>query len=180
MKNRFVLNLGLAFLALSACMVLAGCAAPTFLTDLEEIIPVASAAVGSILTIIGTFSGQPELTIVGSAINAVASKAEADLKTVSTLINEYKANPSDTVLQNVENAINTAIGSLSAILQVNGLPAQQAQQITAIVTAVNQQMQALLTILPVFNSQTAGQQIAVTKPISASDFKAKVNAALSA
>ena len=175
-RNRSLFNFGLALLVLSACFVVAGCAAPAFLTDLEEIVPVASAAVAGILSIIGSFSGQPELLAVSAAISAVVAKAAADLKTVSALIDAYKSNPSDTLLQKVEAAINTAIGSLSAVLQVNGLPATQAQQISALVSAVNQQLQALLTVLPVFNSATTGQQVTIQKPISASDFKAQVSA----
>lgn len=177
-QNRSMFNLGLALLAFSALMLMAGCAAPTFLTDLEEIIPVASSAVAGILTIIGSFSSQPELVVVATAINTMASKAEADLKIVTAFIDQYKANPNDTILQNIEGAINTAMSSLSAVLQVNGVPAQQAQQIAALVNAINMQLEALLTVLPVFNSQTAGQQIAVTKPIGAATFKAQIAAVM--
>ncbi len=175
-RNRALFNLGLCFLAFAVLTVLAGCSAPTFLTDLEAIVPIASGAVGSILALIGTFAGQPELIAVSSAITAVAAKAEADMKVLESAIAAYKANPSDTVLQDIEAAINSAQGSLSAILQVNGLPTQQATSIAALVAAINQQLQALLSVLPVFNSQTAGQQLSVTKPISAAAFKAQIDA----
>lgn len=175
-RNRFLFNLGLCLLAFTVVGLVTGCAAPTFLTDLEQIIPIASAAVAGILSIIGSFAGQPELLAVSAAISAVAGKVEADLKTVDTLIASYKQNPNDTVLQNIESAINTAIGSLQAVLQVNGVPSAEAAKISALVNAITQQLEALLTVLPVFNSTTAGQQLSVRKPVSAVDFKAQIAA----
>ena len=175
-RNRALFNLGLCFIAFAVLTVLAGCSAPTFLTDLEAVVPVAAAGMGSILVLIGKFSGQPELVDVSAAITTVATKAEADIKLIEASIAAYKANPSDTVLQDVEAAIQTAQGSLKAILQVNGVPPEQASSIAALVAAMNQQFDALLSVLPIFNSQTAGQQLSVTKPISAAAFKAQIDA----
>lgn len=164
------------FVGIATVMSLTGCAAPAFLTDLEQIIPIAAAGVSGILSIIATFAGQPELAVVAAGITAIASKVQADLQTVNTLISQYQSNPSDTLLENIENEINTVIPQLSAILQVNGLPQAEAAQVQSLVSAIVQQLEALLSVLPVFKSSTAGQSLSVLKPITAENFKTKLDA----
>jgi hypothetical protein len=179
-SNITLFRFGCAMLMLSAFMVICGCSAPEFLTDLEQIIPVAISAVTGILAILGSATGNPAIISAAAAANLIANKVEAGLSEIEKLIAQYKANPNDTLLEQIEGLISTANADLASLLQVEGLPQASATLIAGVVQAVTAQLEALLSVLPVFKTSTAGQQLAVTKPVSAATFKAQVKTALAA
>jgi hypothetical protein len=162
--------------SLTLMLFVSGCAAGAFLTDLESVIPVALTGITGILSIIGGVD--PAIAPAAALVSALASKIETDLTTVKSLQKEYQANASEPTLAQIESLVTTVTTDLGTLLQTNGLPAAEAAQVAAIATAINNELQAVLSTLPVLQASTAGQTLTVTKPSATADFKAKIQAAL--
>lgn len=169
---------GCVLLVLPALLFVTGCGVPTFLTDLETIIPVAASAITGILAIIGGLTGNVELEVASAAISAIVTKVDAEFEQINSLIVNYKSNPSDTLLENIEAVVNEVNADLANILTIAGLPANLSTTIANVVKAVTTQLEALLSVIPVFKSSTAGASLAVIKPVNAVAFKAQIQAAL--
>jgi hypothetical protein len=165
----------LFFASLTTILFVSGCAAGAFLTDLESVVPIALTGITAVLSILAGVD--PALVPVVAILTPMATKIESDLNELKSLQEDYKSNASEGTLTSIETLITTITGDLSTLLQTNGLPAAQAAQVQAIATALNSELQNLLTTLPVFSSATAGQTLSVTKPIPAAAFKAKIAAA---
>lgn len=178
--RRGLFVLGCALLSFSALCLITGCGVPTFLTDLETIIPVAGSAISGILALIGGLTGNVAVEAAATEINVIVTKIDAEFTQINTLITNYKANPSDTLLENIEAGIAEVNADLANILEVAGLPAALATTIQNVVQAVVNQLNALLSVIPVFKSSTAGASLSVLKPVSAAAFKSQIHAALSA
>jgi len=151
-----------------------GCAAGAFLTDLESVIPIALTGITGILSILAGVD--PALSPVVNIITPIIQKVEADLTTVKALQAEYKSNANENTLAQIESMVTSITEDLNTVLQTNGLPADVATKISAIATAINSELQAVISTLPVLQASTAGQTLTVTKPSAAADFKAKIEA----
>lgn len=176
--HRALFVFGCAILTLTAMVFITGCGVPTFLTDLETIVPVAAGAVSGLLAILGGITGNAAETAAAEAINVIVAKIDDEFTELNSLIAEYKSNPNDTLLENIEAAVQEVTSDLSNILTIAGLPTNVATTIQNVVQAVLTQLNALLSIIPVFKSSTAGASLAVVKPIAAADFKKQINTAL--
>ena len=106
------------------------------------------------------------------------TKIDSEFTQINTLISDYKSSPSDTLLENIEAAITEVNADLANMLEIAGLPSGIATTIQNVVQAVLTQLNALLSVIPVFKSSTAGASLAVVKPITATAFKAQIHAAL--
>jgi hypothetical protein len=176
-RHRRAINTAfLVCLSITAIMFVSGCAAGSFLSDLESVIPIALTGITGVLSILATVD--PSLAPAVAIATALATKIEADLTEVKKLQEEYKANASESTLADIESLISTTTGDLGTLLQTQGLPTAEANQIATIAAALNTELQALLSTLPVLQSSTAGKTLTVTKPSSASSFKAKIEAAM--
>ena len=161
----------------SATIILyaSGCTSPQFITDLESVVPIALSGITGILSILA--SVDPALAPVAAVLTPIATKIETDLTTLKSLQAEYKSNASEGTLADIESLANTISADLGTLTQANGLPAAEAAQVSATATAINQELQAVISTLPVFQAATAGQTLTVTKPVTAAAFKAKIAAA---
>jgi hypothetical protein len=164
----------LASAFLTAILCVTGCAAGAFLTDLESVIPIALTGITGILSILAGVD--PALSPVVNIITPIIQKVEADLTTVKALQAEYKSNANENTLAQIESMVTSITEDLNTVLQTNGLPADVATKISAIATAINSELQAVISTLPVLQASTAGQTLTVTKPSAAADFKAKIEA----
>jgi hypothetical protein len=177
--RRGLFAFGCILLCASALCLITGCGVPSFLTDLESIIPVTASAITGILALVGGLTGNAELEAAAAAINAIVTKVDAELDEINSLITAYKANMTDeTKLQQIEDGINEVNADLAKILTIGGLPATLAQTVQNVVQAVTTQLEALLSVIPIFKSSTAGASLAVVKPVNAATFKAQIQAAL--
>jgi hypothetical protein len=167
----------LFLLSISATIVLyaSGCAAGAFLTDLESVVPIALTGITGILSILAGID--PAVAPVVSVLTPIATKIETDLTTVKTLQQQYVSNASEGTLADIEGLIGTITTDLGTLTQANGLPAAEAAQVTSIATVVNQELQAIISTLPVLQAATAGTTLTVTKPSAAATFQAKLVAA---
>ena len=164
----------------SATIILyaSGCTAGAFLTDLESVVPIALTGITAILNILAGID--PALAPAVAVITPIATKIETDLSSVQSLQKQYQANASEGTLAAIEGLINTITGDLNTLTQENGLPAAEAAQVSSIATVLNEQLQAVISTLPVLQAATAGQTLTVTKPVTAAAFKAKIAAAKTA
>jgi hypothetical protein len=161
----------------SATIILyaSGCTAGAFLTDLESVVPIALTGVTAILNILAGID--PAIAPAVAILTPIATKIEADLTTVKQLQTEYVSNASEGTLADIEGLIGTITTDLGTLTQANGLPAAEAAQVTSIATVVNQELQAIISTLPVLQAATAGTTLTVTKPSAAATFQAKLVAA---
>lgn len=173
--RRLLFSLFLICASLTIILYASGCAGGAFLSDLESVIPIALTGASAILSILSGID--PALAPVVAILTPIATKIEADLTTVKSLQKEYQSNASEDTLAQIEALITTITGDLNTLLTTNGLPAAEAAQVSTIATALNQELQAVISTLPVLQASTAGQTLTVTKPITTAAFKAKIAAA---
>ena len=176
-RHRRAVNVAfLICLSVTMMLYVTGCAGASFLTDLEAVLSTALSGATGILQILATVD--PAIAPVVTVITPIAVKIEADLTEAKTLQAEYQSTANESTLAQIEALITTITGNLNTLLQTNGLPAAEAAQVQNIASIVNTELQKLLSTLPVFSSATASQTLTVTKPSTAADFKAKIQAAL--
>lgn len=165
---------GFASLSLACIVLLAGCAVPSFLTDIEAVVLVGGNAVTGILALLGQ---APGATLAKTAV----TDASAVFSDLNTLITEYKTTPNETTLQKIEAGFQLASEHLAKILQDVNIPPMLAGPIQAAIQVVLLAIQSALSVIPVFKDSTAGQTIGpVTKPVPAAVLKAAVHEALTA
>lgn len=174
--RKLLFTLFLIFGSVTTIFFISGCAAGAFLTDLESVIPIALTGVTGILSIIAGFD--PALAPIVAIINPIVTKIEANLTVVKSLQEQYKSNANESTLANIESLITATTGDLNSLLTVDGVPPAEAAKIAALATAINQELQSVISTLPVLQASTAGQTLTVTKPSSAAVFKAKIAAVL--
>jgi hypothetical protein len=167
----------LVLLSATACIM--GCSAPSFLTDLEMIVPIAGSGVAGLLAILASVTGSG--TAAASSIQAIVTKVDSEFTNLNQLIASYKSNPDDTALENIETAVNETVADLKQILDIAGLPDGTATKVQAVVQALVGQLEAMLSVIPVLKSSTAGQTLPqVVKPVAAATFKANIHEILGA
>jgi hypothetical protein len=176
-RHRRVVNAAfLVCTSLAIVLYVSGCAAGAFLTDLESVIPIALTGITGVLSILAGVD--PALAPVVAIVTPIVQKIETNLQEAKKLTDQYKQDANETTLAQIEALVTTTTGDLDTLLKTDGLPAAEAAQIATIATAINSELQALISTLPVLQASTAGQTLTVTKPSPAAEFSAKIQAAL--
>jgi hypothetical protein len=167
MIRRFCMRYRLAFqwlFVISSCvfagLMLSGCMVPVWLTDATAIIPVLTSASASLLGAIGTLAGDPKLGGVATQLTAWGQKIEAGLNQVETLIQEYKQNPSDALIVQIQNAIQEVLKDLNTLGPQLNIPAPLQAKIQAYIQLVQAQLESLAALMGVLKpSVAAGTRI---------------------
>jgi hypothetical protein len=111
-KSRIILAI-----VLSISLVATGCSAQWISIALADL-PVLTQMALNIGTIISTLqSGQQISAADAAAIQNISAQASKDLNLLESLYNEYKSNPSASVLQKIQNVIADINLSLPVLLQ---------------------------------------------------------------
>jgi hypothetical protein len=111
-KSRTILAI-----VLSISLITTGCSAQWISIALADL-PALTQMALNLGTIIATLqSGQQINPTEAAAIQNISAQASKDLNLLATLYNEYKANPSASVLQKIQSAIADINQSLPALLQ---------------------------------------------------------------
>jgi hypothetical protein len=108
-----------AFLALVLAIAIAatGCSAQWINIALQDL-PVLTQMALNIATLVSALaSGQQASTADIAVIQNISAQASRDLNLLQTLYSEYKANPSATTLQKIQNAIADLNQNLPTLLQ---------------------------------------------------------------
>jgi hypothetical protein len=181
MRNRRRLwTLSALFLLAGACLVMAACAVPVWLTDAEGLGTLLVTAAGSILAAVGALTGNIAVAGVGTLVTAWAEKVQAAIANVNALIESYKKSPGETELQAVEAAAQLAISDIQSFDAIVGVPAAVSAVIQKAAQLVLNELESLISLLPLAQSApAAGSAVTVKFPSLKADFAAKFNAALS-
>jgi hypothetical protein len=111
-KSRTILAI-----VLSISLITTGCSAQWISIALADL-PALTQMALNLGTIIATLqSGQQISPTEAAAIQNISAQASQDLNLLATLYNEYKANPSASVLQKIQSVIADINQSLPALLQ---------------------------------------------------------------
>ena len=111
-KSRTILAI-----VLSISLIATGCSAQWISIALADL-PALTQMALNLGTIIATLqSGQQISPTEAAAIQNISAQASKDLNLLATLYNQYKANPSASVLQKIQSAIADINQSLPALLQ---------------------------------------------------------------
>lgn len=162
--------------ALIVCMCVTGCAAPTWLIDSTNLIPLLVASATSLLSFVAGLTGNVVAAEVLSAISAWSNKVEAGLKNVEELIAQYKDSPSDTTLQKAEEVAQLVISDIKTFDQIIGVPDVISEKLQAFAQLLLTQLEAWLSLLPAAKASTlAGTTFTVSVPLTAKAYKAAHN-----
>ena len=111
-KSRTILAI-----VLSISLITTGCSAQWISIALADL-PALTQMALNLGTIIATLqSGQQISPTEAAAVQNISAQASKDLNLLATLYNQYKANPSTSVLQKIQSAIADINQSLPALLQ---------------------------------------------------------------
>jgi hypothetical protein len=129
-------------LVLAITLAAAGCSAQWINTALQDL-PVLMQMALNIATLVSTLAaGQQASTADTAVIQNISAQASRDLNLLQTLYSEYKASPSATTLQKIQNAISDLNQNLPVMLQSAHisnatLSARIAAAVNLILTTVN-------------------------------------------
>jgi hypothetical protein len=165
------------FLALALAIALAttGCSAQWINTALQDL-PVLTQMALNIATLVSTLAaGQQASNADTSVIQNISAQASRDLNLLQTLYNEYKASPSPTTLQKLQNAISDLNQNLPTMLQSAHISnptvsTRIAAAVNLILTTVN----SFATLMPQTSPATA-RKASSTILLHAKDLKKQWN-----
>lgn len=169
--GRLIRFAGMAMVALVVLCAMTGCASPTWLLDIGNIVPVLLASVGSILTLIGNATGNLVETGVGAALSAWAAKVQAGFLNIQQLVEEYKETPGETKLQEIEQVAATVVGDIGTFDTIIGVPAALSATLQKWAQFVLSQIEALVSVLPGM-SAPAGTALSIKIPMNVKEIKA--------
>ena len=166
-----------AFLALVLAIAIAatGCSAQWINIALQDL-PVLTQMALNIATLVSALaSGQQASTADIAVIQNISAQASRDLNLLQTLYGEYKANPSATTLQKIQNAIADLNQNLPTLLQSAHisnpmLSARIAAAMNLILTTVN----SFAALMPQSSAATSSKA-PTHSLIHASDLKKQWN-----
>jgi hypothetical protein len=127
---------------LAIALAATGCSAQWINTALQDL-PVLTQMALNIATLVSTLAaGQQASTADAAVIQNISAQASRDMNLLQTLYSEYKASPSATTLQKIQNAISDLNQNLPVILQSAHisnatLSARIAAAVNLILTTVN-------------------------------------------
>ena len=136
-------------LVLAITIAATGCSAQWISIALQDL-PVLTQMALNIATIVSTLaSGQQASTADVAVIENISAQASRDLNLLQTLYNEYKASPSATTLQKIQNAIADLNQNLPTLLQSAHISnATLSARITAAVNLILTTVNSFAALMP--------------------------------
>ncbi len=162
-------------LVLAITIATTGCSAQWINLALQDL-PVLTQMALNIATLVSTLASGSQASAADTAIiQNISSQASRDLNLLQSLYGEYKANPSATTLQKIQNVISDLNQNLPALLQVAhiGNPLLSAR-ITAAVNLILTTVNSFAALMPQTAPSTS-QKITTTPPPNAKDLKKQWN-----
>ena len=168
-----------ALLFVQLAFICAGCAALTWLTDALNILPIAAQGVSVILTAIAALSGGTILPVdVAAAVSAIIAKVVGGIKDIEAIVEEYKANPSTTLLGDIEEALQAVIDNINNFLSDTGIANAALQSVikNALQWALNE-LESFQSLLPALTAEP-GLRMTIVVPMTTKQAKAAFNTIL--
>jgi hypothetical protein len=153
-------RVSLLLLVFAVCFVLAGCAQPSWIGEASALIPVLSLTAGSILKFITALTGSSISDAAQAELTTWVSRIQAELADVQTLIEQYKSAPSDTILAEIDQAVQLVNTDLAQDLTPLGLSPAVTAKVTAWVALASPTLAALVALVPALQGlSTAGAAV---------------------
>jgi len=158
-------------LVLAITLAATGCSAQWINLALQDL-PILTQMALNIATLVSTLaSGQQASAADTAVIENISAQAGRDLNLLQSLYSEYKANPSSTTLQKIQNVISDLNQNLPALLQSAhiGNPVLSAR-ITAAINLILTTVNSFAALMPQTSASTS-QKVSTLPPPGAKDLK---------
>jgi hypothetical protein len=162
-------------LVLAITIAATGCSAQWINIALQDL-PVLTQMALNIATVVSTLaSGQQASTADVAVIDNISAQASRDLNLLQTLYNEYKAGPSATTLQKIQNVIAGLNQNLPTLLQSAHISnATLSARITAAVNLILTTVNSFAALMPQ-SSATTSRKATAAALLGAKDLKKQWN-----
>ena len=165
------------FLALVLAITIAatGCSSQWINIALQDL-PVLTQMALNIATLVSTMASGKQASPADTAvIQNISAQASRDLNLLQSLYSEYKANPTGTTLQKIQNVISDLNQNLPTLLESAhiGNPVLSAR-ITAAVNLILTTVNSFAALIPQTSALTS-QKAHASPPLSAKDLKKQWN-----
>lgn len=105
-------------------MLVAGCAAPTWLGDASQVIGLVGAAIASIGSFVAGLTGNAALAAALAVVGAWVTKVQTGIADLTELIQQYQSAPNSTLLQKIEAALADLQANVAQDFSNLGLPSE--------------------------------------------------------
>ncbi len=172
--RRFFNSAALLLVLAAVTSVLAGCGAPTWLTDAQGIVALVGTSITSIGSFIAALSGNAALAAGLAVVTDWINKVETGITDLEELVSQYSAAPTASLLQEIEAALAAVEGNIQRDFSNLGLPTSLLAVIAGVAALALSQLEAWGSLIPAAKA-TAGQVLTVRVPYTKAEYKALVN-----
>jgi|SRR6185312_15246638 len=174
-------SLALRVVALLSLMTyMAACAGlPAWVSQAQQVLPVAVSAVAAILSLVAGLEGKTLDAATVANIQTIANEVNTGIVDIEALVKQYQDHASDGLLSSIQTAANVVVANLQKLMSDAQIKnAETQQKITAIANLVVAELQAWASTLPLLQAK-AGAKVTLTVPATVSAFKDSFNAIIS-
>ena len=185
-------GIGKTLVAVVLCGTLMWTACSTaWIGEAEQIVAALIPAVANLVTLVATLEGKDVSAADLQTIQSAGAQAGADLQLMQSLVEEYQkadaaARPG--LLNQIQAAMNAVQSTLSGLLPALHIKDAATQaKVTAVVGILLAEVQSVAAIVPLGNASAspgmmtlAAKQVAKQPPLTAGEFVASYNAAMTA
>lgn len=172
--HRQFMLLAVLFAVVPVAMLVAGCGAPTWLTDANSIIGLVGSSVAAIGSFIAGLTGDAALAAALAVVATWVTKVQTGISDLDELISQYQSAPSPTLLTDIESALSDVQTNLAQDFSNLGLPTAVLSTIAAIAGLALTQIEAWGSLLPAL-SANAMQTVTIKVPYTKKEFQQLVD-----
>lgn len=173
--HNLVMALFILSLAFTCTVMIVGCAGlPQWLADSSTVLETVSASITAVLGLIGALTGNAALAAAALAIQSWVTKITTGIADVETLVKQYQADESATLLGDIEAALTVVEADVSTDFSNLGLPASFLSVIQQIAALALSQLQAWASLIPALKS-SAMTTLTLKVPYSKKEYAAAFN-----
>lgn len=170
--------LSLLLVVFTVALLMSGCAAPTWLTDANQIIGMVGSSIAAIGGFIAALTGNAALAAGLAVVSTWLTKIEQGIADVEQLVEQYNAAPDATTLASIEAALLDVETNIQQDFSNLGLPTSVTSVIAGVAALALSQLQAWGTMIPAIKAN-AMQSFVLKVPYTKAQFKEAVNGILS-
>lgn len=165
--HRVLMLIALFTGAFACCCLMTGCEELTWLNDALNLMPVLVASAASIVSVLAALTGNAVPAAVLAEISAWSTKVEAGLKNIEALVAQYKTTPGESLLAEIEAAAQLSVSDISSFSTIVGVPAALAAKLQSVAQLILTQLEAWLSLLPVFKATATANTATSPTPVPA-------------
>lgn len=174
--HRLFTGLGCALLGLSLLSLVAGCAAPTWITDISNLLPIVLSAFAGLSSVVLGYLGAGTLA---STITTWITEIQNGIADIQEMVKQYEAAPNPTLLSNIEALLADVSANIQQDFSNLGIPAALLAIIASVASIALETLQSISSVIPALAAK-AGDKFTVTTPKTKAELKAALQAVFSA